>query len=181
MRQVHCAEKKGAIDLLVSGRKEFFIALTAIVDHPFVGFGPRAEDRNGYTERFLRKYGGHDALAAYAYYQLQYAARGLRPQIPTHSHIMSAWLWCGLPGMLFWAWILYFMYRHIRYHMSSIPQWYGYFALAIPSMLWSIFFNPIGNRTVLPLLMVCMMFARAVSKGAILLSWEMEMEARKHD
>ena len=165
----------------MSGRKEFFIAISAIVDHPLIGFGPRAEDRNGYAERFLRKYGGREALAVYAYYQRQYAAMGLRPQIPTHSHIMSAWLWCGLPGMLFWAWVLYSMYRHIRYHMSSIPQWYGYFALTIPGTLWSIFFNPISSRSAVPLLMVCILFASAIGQGRMILPYEMEMEARKHD
>ena len=172
---------KGLFRLLMAGRKEFFIAASAIVDHPFVGFGPRAEDYNGYTEKFLRKYGSDQEIAAYVYYQLRYAPLGYKMQIPTHSHIMAAWLWCGLPGLIFWVWILYCLYRHIRYHSAAIPQWYGYFALSIPSMLWSIFFNPVGARFILPLLMVCMMFARAVSEGRILLPYEMEMEAREHD
>lgn len=172
---------KGAISMLVAGRTEFFIALTAIVDHPLIGFGPRAEDTKGYTEKFLLKYGTDTDIAGYYYYLLRYASQGLRTQMPTHSHIMAAWVWCGLPGLLFWLWVLFAMYKHIRYCSAVIPQWYGYFALTIPSALWSIFFNPVSSRHAIPLLMVCMLFAQAIRQGRMSLPYEMEMEARKHD
>ncbi len=172
---------KGMLSLLVAGRTEFFIALTAIVDHPIIGFGPRAEDVNGYTEKFILKYGTESDIVGYYYYMSYYARQGLLPIIPTHSHIMGTWLWCGLPGLLFWFWVIYRMYRHIRYHISVIPQWFGYFALTIPAMLWSIFFNPITSRSMVPLLMVCMTFASAVASGRLPLPYDMEMEARKYD
>ncbi len=179
--EVQTDRGKGLLNLLMAGRKEFFIAASAIVDRPLVGFGPRAEDYKGYTEKFLRSYGSDQEIAAYVYYRAQYASLGHRMQIPSHSHIMAAWLWCGLPGLLFWLWILYSMYRHIRYYSASIPQWYGYFALTIPATLWSIFFNPISSRSAIPLLMVCMLFAKAIGEGRMLLPYEMEMEARKYD
>ena len=175
------SEGKGALNILMSGRKEFFIAATAIIDSPIFGFGPRAEDRNDYAGKFLRKYGSYEDVQAYSYRFYKNMQLGMIPQIPTHSHIMAAWVWCGLPGLLFFLWVLYCLYRHLRFYSAAIPQWFGYYALTIPSMLWSIFFNPFGSRATLPLLMACLFFARAVHEGRLLLPPEMEMEARKHD
>lgn len=175
------ARGKGVLNILMSGRKEFFIATTAIIDSPIFGFGPRAEDKNSYAMKFLYKYGSYEDVQAYSYGLYKCMQMGIIPQIPTHSHIMSAWLWCGLPGFLFFLWVLYCMYRHLRFYSAAIPQWFGYFALTIPSMLWSIFFNPFGSRATLPLLMACLFFARAVTEGRLRLPPEMEVEARKHD
>lgn len=174
-------EGKGILKLLMSGRKEFFIGFLAAADHPLIGLGPRAEDRSGYTERFLKKYGSEYDLVAYDRSRANVMNMGFKMQIPTHSHIISAWLWCGLPGLLFWLWVISHIYRHIRSFSAAVPQWYGYFALAIPSMLWDIFFNPLAGRAGFPLLMVCMMFACAVGEGRMRLPFDMEMEARTYD
>ena len=172
---------KGAFAMLVSGRTEFFIALSAIVNHPIIGFGPRAEDTHGYTEDFLLKYGTDQDILGYYYWSRKNAALGLGYRIPTHSHIMAAWLWCGLPGLVFFIWVLYVIYRHLRHYTSAVPQWYGYFAMTIPFIIWSIFFNPFGSRNVLPLLMVLLFYAKAVGDRKMLLPYKLEMEARKHD
>lgn len=171
----------GLISILMSGRKEFFIALSAIVDHPIVGFGPRAPDTNGYAEKFIQKHGTYDEIVFYRYYLQHYNIAGVVPSIPTHSHIMAAWIWCGIAGFIFFVWLLWQMYKHIRFYSAAIPQWYGYYALTIPSMLWSVFFNPFGSRWWLPLLVVCMFFSRAVALGRIVLPYELEAEARKYD
>ena len=168
---------EGVFSMLVAGRTEFFIALTAIIDHPIIGFGPRAEDTRGYTESFILKYGTEADIRGY-YYMLQFVNLGLRASIPSHSHIMGAWLGCGIAGLVFFLWVFYKFYQHFRYNISAIPQWYGYFALTIPSVTWSILFNPFGDRYVLPLLMVCIFFSRAVRVGKIILPIELEMEAR---
>lgn len=172
---------KGAISMLVAGRTEFFIALSAIVDHPIIGFGPRAEDTHGYAENFLLKYGTDQDILGYYYYLRQSMAHGVVRGIPTHSQIMAAWLWCGLPGLVFYLWILYVIYQHLRYFVSAVPQWFGYFALTIPTVVWSIFFNPFSDRRSLPLLIVLMFFARAVRNQKVMLPYEMELEAKKHD
>lgn len=172
---------KGAISMLVSGRTGFFIALSAIIDHPLIGFGANAPDKHGYTEKFLMKYGSDADIRGYLVGAHWNAALGLVRTIPTHSHIMGAWLACGIPGLVFFVWIIYLIYRHIKHYTSVVPQWYGYFALTIPSMLWSIFFNPFGARYSLPLFMVLLLYAKAVGDGKIRLPLELEIEARKYD
>ena len=172
---------KDALSMLIAGRTEFFIALTAVMDHPIIGLGPRAEDYNGYTEKFLLKYGTDQDIIAYRYYRNIAAIHGVRMNIPTHSHIMAAWLWCGIPGLIFFVWVIYVIYQHIRRYSATIPQWYGYFAMSIPTVLWNIFFNPFGARSVLPLLMVCLFFAKAIGDGKMHLPYKLEIEARKYD
>ena len=171
----------GVLSMLMAGRTEFFIALTAIVDRPILGYGPRAEDTQGYAEKFLLKYGTTQDLASYFYYKMHYLSRGMVASIPTHSHIMSAWVWCGVPGLAFWVWVIYTIYRHIRFYSAAVPQWFGYFALMIPSILWGMFFNPVSSRFEMPLLLVCMAYARAIASGKLQLPYELEMEARKHE
>jgi hypothetical protein len=172
---------KGVFSMLVSGRTEFFIALSAIVDRPIFGFGPRAVDTNRYMERFLLKYGTAQDIQGYFIAIQRLNAFGLDRTIPTHSHIMAAWLWCGLPGLIFFLWVLYVIFRHVRHYASVVPQWYGYFAIAIPSVVWSIFFNPFGARSTLPLLMVLMFFAKSIGDRKMLLPFELEIEAQKYD
>ena len=172
---------KGALSMLVAGRAGFFIALSAIADHPIIGFGPRASDTHGYTEKFIYKYGSEQEIIGYAISLRRNLALGLERTIPAHSHIMGAWLACGLPGLIFFLWVLYVIYRHLKRYSSAVPQWYGYFAMTIPTMVWSIFFNPFGARYSLPLFMVLLLYAKAVGDGKIRLPLELEIEARKYD
>lgn len=170
-----------ALNLLMAGRREFFVALFAVMDHPIIGFGPRAEDSGGYTERFLTKYGADNEDAEYLRY-LQYCfANGMTPPIPTHSYIMSLWVWCGIVGLIFFIWVFYLVFMHLKHYADAIPQWYGYYALTIPSMVWSSFFNPFGDRHGFALFILTLCFARAVAKKRMNLPWELELEARHYD
>ena len=172
---------KGIIPMLMTGRSGFFIALSAIVDHPIVGFGPRAPDTQGYTAKFIEKYGTDQDILGYYIGLRKMLSCGLTRSIPTHSQIMDCWLACGLPGLIFFLWILFVIYRHVKRYSAAVPQWYGYFALTIPTIVWSIFFNPFVVRSELPLLMVMLIYAKAVGAGKMLLPYELEIEAQKYD
>lgn len=171
----------GMLKLLMSGRKEFFMAIPAALHRPIMGYGPRAEDTGGYAEQFLLKYGDETDIRMYNAARLQALRTGWKMQIPTHSHIMAAWVWCGLFGLIFFLWWLYLIYQHMRYYIAAIPQWYGYFALTIPSLLWHFFFSPFGSRWSLGLLAACLFFARAVGRGNMRLPPDMELEAERYD
>lgn len=172
---------KDALSMLMEGRKPFFIGLLAAIDRPIVGHGPRAEDRNGYAGRFLTKYGSDYDIAQYNSIHYFRMMRGVLPEIPTHSHILAGWVWCGILGLVFFIWVLYRMYVHVRYFMACIPQWYGFFALTIPSTAWSIMFNPYGARWALPQLLICMFLAKGVGEGRIKLSPDLEAEAVQYE
>ena len=171
----------GMLSMLMAGRSEFFIGLIAAMDRPIMGFGPRAEDTQGYAQSYFMKYGTLDDVGSYLYTQKAYYDAGVRMVIPSHSHIIAGWQWCGLPGLIFFIWVLYRLWKHMKLYSGVIPQWFGYYALAVPSMAWSIFFNPYGARWSLGLLMVCLAFSRSVSRGKMCLPLEMQLEAMKYD
>ena len=171
----------GLLAMLMSGRKEFFMAIPAALDNPIWGYGPHAEDKNEYALRFLFKYG--DDLDVAKYQAAVQIARqvGFRMLIPSHSHIMGAWVHYGIFGLIFYCWLLFVIYRHLRKYVHVIPQWYGYFSIWIGVYLWHIFFSSPGSRVMLGMFIATLFVAKAVGDGRVQLPYELEMEARKHD
>ena len=63
--------------------------------------------------------------------------------------------------------------------MAAVPQWFGYLAVFLPTMIWGVFFAPFGDRVGQTLPLVCILFAKAVYERRILLSYNMQMEIAK--
>ena len=179
--KVQTSQGSGILRLLMGGRKEFFTAIPAALHKPIIGYGPHAADTGGYAYRFILKYGDDKDIERYNKRRLEALRIGYQMPIPTHSYIMSAWIWCGLFGLIFFLWWLYLIYQHLRHYIAAIPQWYGYFALTIPFFLWHFFFSPITARWNLGLFAACLFFARAVGRGTMRLPPDMEFEAEKYD
>ena len=163
--------------VLIGGRTEFFIAIRAMIDNPIIGIGHRAEDTKGYVRQFLAEYGDQEDYEAYLRRLMLYP--GEAELIPQHSTLTQFWGNAGICGLAFC--LYYIVYTLFRKHLSAIPQWFGYFALAIPSSIFSLFFNPYSERVSFPLLITCLLLARAVGEGRLQLPYDMEMEARKYD
>lgn len=164
--------------ILIGGRTEFFIAIRAMIDNPIVGIGPYARDTKGYTQEFLRKYGTVEDFENYNRQQTYLTGVELVPQ---HSVVTQFWGTAGIAGLVFCLYYLYLVYLFFRRCACCIPQWFGYFAIAIPPSLFTLFFNPYSDRMVFPLLLTCLLLSRAVSNGRLRLPVEMEMEARKYE
>ncbi len=171
---------EGILQLLMSGRKEFFVAIPAAFNRPILGYGPHAEDTEGYYARFVAKYGAEEDYLVYQAQAYHAAARGYRVEIPTHSHIMGAWVHYGVFGLIFYVWLLWTIYKQLRYYMDAIPQWFGYFAVVIGSYLWHIFFSPVGNRMMLGLFFATLFIAKAVGTGKIRLPMDVAFEAERY-
>ena len=168
----------GIIGMLIGGRVEFFIGATACLKHPILGCGPRAEDREGLIEYFYSRYGTQEDLNEYARTVAMDAAKGIfYRRIPAHSHIITFWLWYGIAGGMFWGYVLWVMAMTLKKYISAIPQWFGYFALIIPSAVWSIFFSPFGDRVQKSLLICCCFIVKNVSEGRVRLPSGMIKEA----
>ena len=169
------------LKLIMGGRLEFFTSIRACIDKPIIGFGPKPIDEKGYYEMMLRKYGNPDDYEAYANSILARARRGITVHaIPAHSHLGSFWLQYGIIGLVFWLYVLGMFLKYFKKYCFAIPQWYGYCAIAIASFLWDIFFSPFSGRIDIALLMTCILFSRAVTRGWMQLPWAMQEEiARK--
>ena len=171
--------RKDILTLLMGGRSEFFIGLIAGIKCPIWGHGPWAVDKDGYTERFLAQYGNSEDYYKYIEAKQRAARSGIylsRALLPTHSHLIGYWVWYGLIGFIFWLYVLYLYYKLFRTSISAVPQWFGFFALAIPTSLWNIFFSPVIGRCGDAMLIVFVLFARAIAERKIYLPVEMRNE-----
>ena len=137
----------GFLSLLMSGRSEFFVGLIAALDKPLLGHGSCALDERGYRDEFLSKY-GTTAEINKALEDRQFRAQmGIRVGvIPAHSHVITYWMWHGIPGLLFWLYVLKLVIDTMWKRLAIIPEWFGYFAVVVPAWLWDYFFSPFGQR-----------------------------------
>ena len=147
--------------IFISGRTEFFAGLFAVLEKPIVGHGSWAIDTDGYYELFLAKYGDADDWKKYN----DFTQKGYVRVIPAHSWVVGFWLWNGIGGLILMLYVLWLMIDCLKNRLHIIPEWYGYFVLSIPAMLWSWLFSPFGGRVSVSLLFIMCLFARAVSSG----------------
>ncbi len=174
----------GIIPLLISGRTEAFIGLLAIADSPILGKGYMAIDTENYYEIFLSKYGSLDDYEWYInrkYYSEQGITYRESKMIPCHSYITSFWLWFGLPGLLFWIYIVYVVLRYIQTDAYALPQWFFWLAAGVPGFLWALLFSPFSSRINVILWVVGMLIVRAVRQEKYQLPDSMIIEIRNKE
>lgn len=121
------------LGLLFAGRTETFVAMQAIWDNPLIGFGSWGADPDG------------------RYWALLYEFKGLggliteRGYIPSHSIVVTGWLWggvLGLAGMVWLTWLVLNSVRCVRWFPVGFRV-IAYVLFAV--MLWHWFFSPIGH------------------------------------
>lgn len=166
--------------LLMGGRAEFFVGMRAVLDHPIMGFGCQATDDKDYWADFIYKYGELEDYQLYLRLSERARSYGIMPLIPVHSYLVGFWGNAGIIGLVFCGYILYLVYVFFKRYAQVVPQWYGYFACMIPSLMWGVFFSPYGHGIGMPLLFTCLLMVKAVGDGKMALPMEMEKEARKY-
>lgn len=123
---------------LAAGRGEFFMGLYAVKDSPILGFGSFAKDNSNYALRFLQKFDSDNSLAITS---VRY-----RTDIPAHSHIVCAWVWHGLVGLIFWSYIVYLIIIYLWRYLMKDPLLIAFSLLMSFVFLWNIFFSPFMDR-----------------------------------
>lgn len=171
----------GVVSLLIGGRLDSFAGLLACRDRPIIGYGPWAIDNNNYYEEFLRKYGAQEDYDDYVELERYRQASGLPKLIPSHSHIISSWINFGLPGLLFWLYVLFVIFRFARQDSWVIPQFFYFLVSLIPGFLWNIFFSPISDRVMPAFFCVAMLLARAVRLGRHRLPIDMQIQIWRNE
>jgi len=64
--------------------------------------------------------------------------------IPTHSHLMGAWVWAGILGAAFWFYILWLTARATIRVAILRPPLAPIYASLVTGMFWQIMFSPFG-------------------------------------
>jgi hypothetical protein len=141
----------GEYGLLLGGRNEMLVSSRAIKDSPFLGHGSWAKDYQ-YSSLLIE-------LMRQAGYIIEVDTEEGEFLIPTHSHLLGAWVEAGLLGAIFWAWVLSLPVRFLlsyRGTMDCLTPLMAFFALLL---IWDILFSPYGamQRFLIPYYIVILM------------------------
>jgi hypothetical protein len=133
-------------NLLLGGRPEFVIGLQAALDSPIMGHGSWAKDPK-YLEML------NDALVERGELEEQVGgdilAGDYNPLIPAHSGIISAWVWAGILGLVFWIYIVWFVLKGLLNLALFRPPFAPLLMFLALGMFWDIFFSPFAaNRRI---------------------------------
>jgi len=149
-------------NLLLGGRPEFFIGLRAALDRPIVGHGSWPKDLKYFEMLYdtLVENGSIDYSKDF-----DAEADGL---IPSHSHIVGAWVWAGIAGLAFWTYMLWFVIKgaiQIAIQRPPLAPVYMWFFL---SFFWDIFFSPFAaSRRILEAVLIVIIADTMASKVAL--------------
>jgi O-antigen ligase len=146
----------GDLGIVLGGRNESLVTVQAIMDRPLIGHGSWAKDRY-YAE-----------LRQLMLYKLGFTNRIIEPEddlIPTHSHLLGAWVEAGVGGALFWFGILAMIAAALRRLYASNDPMRPYLVFLMFLFIWDILFSPFGaqRRLTNGFLLVAMLYALRAS------------------
>jgi O-antigen ligase len=132
-------------NLLLGGRPEFVIGLRAALDSPIIGHGSWARDIK-YFEMLYDWTVETGAQQEQTGGDVEEEADGL---IPGHSHIITAWVWAGIGGLIFWLYIVSLVGRGMAQVALLRPKLAPLYMWFLISMFWDIFISPFAaNRRI---------------------------------
>ncbi len=146
----------GDLGVLLGGRNESLVTVQAIMDSPLIGHGSWAKDRY-YAE-----------LRQLMLYKLGFVDRFIEPKtdlIPTHSHLLGAWVEAGLGGALFWLTILGMIMAALQRLYASNDPMRPYLVFLLFLFIWDILFSPFAaqRRLTNGFLLVAVLYALRAS------------------
>jgi hypothetical protein len=140
-------QSRGDLGIILAARPELYAAMLAIRDSPLLGHGSWAADPKYRLEMSAelrsRGYIVHDRAQT-------------SDVIPSHSHILGAWVDGGFLGALFWAAVIALCVITLGAIRGS-PTFYAPLgALLATLLLWDILFSPFGadRRVTVPFAIV---------------------------
>src|SRR5206468_4091362 len=114
---------------LLGGRPEIQVSLEAVKDSPILGYGSWAQDRK-FVEMLF------DIEVEQGVYEVSDLAEFENNFIPTHSHLMGAWVWAGILGASFWFYILWLTGRATVRVAVTRPPLAPVYAYLVVTTFW---------------------------------------------
>jgi hypothetical protein len=127
----------GVLGVIVGGRSEMLAAVPAIIESPIIGHGSYARDLNYVIMGLvnLQEEGANSRVG------------NINPDndlIPTHSHLLGAWVESGILGAVFWVWVLWQALRGIYGTLRCPSPYIAVLMLILINILWNVLFSPFG-------------------------------------
>jgi hypothetical protein len=132
------AQSKSWAGLLLTGRLEFVGGVIAVADSPVLGHGSWKLDEERYYARAIQFL--EIDIDPRTYYVKGY------PLIPSHSHLMGAWVESGLAGAVFWLYALIIVVRALYKPLEDDRHLRLWVSCAATALVWHILFSPISGR-----------------------------------
>ena len=136
-RMKYVQQSSSRFGLLLGGREAVVSGIIAALESPLIGYGSWPLDRQGFYLRACELSGRKPDPN---FYRLGY------PLIPTHSHVICAWVENGIGGLLFWTYVILFYVRQILRPVVDEKRLGLYLAVAVISLVWHILFSPMAGR-----------------------------------
>ena len=124
-------------NVLEGGRRETFMGIQLIAEKPMWGYGSYAKDRkNAFHKRYA------------AEHKIEYKNVSTKDKLlPSHSHIVGAWMQNGICGGLFWIYVFYMCWKiFMSGCIMCEPRMLCLLMFQSCSFLWDICFSPFGDR-----------------------------------
>ena len=131
------SQVRNRFGLLAGGRPEFVGGLLAISESPFVGYGSWPLDQSYVFSRACE--------IMQVKLDPNYYKRGY-PLIPSHSHILGAWVEAGVLGIFFFFYIFCVAARAVYLPIRDEKRLRFWLVSTSLLLLWAILFSPISAR-----------------------------------
>lgn len=126
--------------ILIGGRPEVLVSSRAVLDSPILGHGSWAKDVK-YVDMLLDI---QDKYGVGVQVDPQEKEEVLEGLIPAHSHLMTAWVWAGILGALYWAYVLGLTLKAIVRASLRPTRLTPLYVYVLVSFIWDILFSPLG-------------------------------------
>jgi len=131
------SQANSELGMILAGRSELLISLTAFYDAPLFGHGSWAESSK-YTYQYIAMMFEYSNTGRSFQSMLNASSSNL---IPTHSYLMSAIVWGGFFAGIFWFYMLCKLYKELvvgNSHQSILKSYLIFLTI------WNILFSPFG-------------------------------------
>jgi hypothetical protein len=136
------SELQGKAGLLLGGRPEILVSSRAVLDSPILGHGSYARDYK-YVEMLVDLQTRMGIPPEESMWDLEEGGSGL---IPAHSHLMSAWVYAGVLGAIFWIYLWPLTLKGILKVAILKPPLTPIYTYMLIGLLWDILFSPFGAQ-----------------------------------
>jgi hypothetical protein len=130
------------VGLIAGARSEFLVALRAISDSPVLGHGSWAKNPF-YTDLWM-SLAGESKITEVRLAEVEAMEPGL---IPSHSHILGAWVDAGLMGGVFWGYAIGLSYVMLALVFCTRQPLTPLLLPVYTLFLWDIFFSPLSTQS----------------------------------
>lgn len=154
----YSSTSSGILEILGGGRSEFLVSTEAIKDSPLLGHGSWAKDYK-YTALYIELQ--RENLNRPDFDSEIDVRGGL---IPSHSHILGAWVEAGILGALFWFSVISLCLFKAAPGALRLGGVVGTISIMfLPWSLWNFIFSPFGGHVRLSTAFLIVVFSIAAN------------------